>query len=64
MELQVCVHFCEHTDFLEGVRAVIIDKDNKPCWSPPKLEQITKANVERFFEPIVPAIVFPPARKC
>lgn len=36
-------------DFYEGVRAVIVDKDNKPVWSPAELSQVADAEVERYF---------------
>ena len=58
MEHQVCVHFSLHTDFPEGVRAVIFDKDNKPRWQPASLEQVTASKVEHFFTPIAPMIPF------
>jgi len=41
-------------DFYEGVRAVIIDKDNKPRWQPAKLAEISEAEVERHFAPLGP----------
>lgn len=37
-------------DLYEGVRAVVIDKDNKPRWSPASLGQVDAALVERHFQ--------------
>ncbi len=36
-------------DFYEGVRAVIVDKDNKPRWQPATLADVSAAEVERHF---------------
>jgi enoyl-CoA hydratase len=36
-------------DFYEGVRAVIVDKDNKPRWQPATLAEVSAAEVERHF---------------
>ena len=41
----------EH-DFIEGIRAAIVDKDRKPVWRPDKLEDVTAAIVDRHFETI------------
>ena len=38
-------------DFLEGVRAVIVDKDNRPRWSPPRIAEVDPAAIEAFFAP-------------
>jgi len=40
-----------YSDFLEGVRAVLVDKD-KPKWSHAKIEDVTAAEIERFFQPL------------
>jgi enoyl-CoA hydratase len=39
-------------DFYEGVRAVIVDKDNKPRWRPPTLADVGEAEVEHHFAPL------------
>ncbi|KQY96587.1 enoyl-CoA hydratase/isomerase family protein [Brevundimonas sp. Root1423] len=39
-------------DFQEGVRAVIVDKDNTPNWSPAELSGVTDAMVEALFAPL------------
>ncbi len=38
-------------DFLEGVRALIVDKDNTPRWNPPSLPEVSEAAVAAFFAP-------------
>ncbi|HEY0803036.1 MAG TPA: enoyl-CoA hydratase/isomerase family protein, partial [Steroidobacteraceae bacterium] len=37
-------------DFIEGVRAMIIDKDNAPAWRPQRIEEVTDAMVEAMFD--------------
>ncbi len=39
-------------DFQEGVRAVVIDKDNAPNWSPADLSGVTEADLEALFAPL------------
>jgi enoyl-CoA hydratase len=39
-------------DFYEGVRAVIIDKDNRPRWRPEGLADVGDVEVERYFAPL------------
>jgi enoyl-CoA hydratase len=46
-------------DFYEGIRAVIIDKDNRPQWRPATLAEVTTASVERHFAPLESELVLP-----
>jgi enoyl-CoA hydratase len=39
-------------DFSEGVRAVIVDKDNTAAWSPATLEGVSEAMVDAIFAPL------------
>lgn len=39
-------------DFLEGIRAMVIDKDRKPNWRPRSLEEVTPQMVEKMFAPL------------
>jgi enoyl-CoA hydratase/carnithine racemase len=39
----------ESGDVIEGVRARIIDKDNRPAWRIGRIEDVTRADVERMF---------------
>jgi enoyl-CoA hydratase/carnithine racemase len=39
-------------DFIEGIRATIVDKDRNPAWRPDRLEGVTKEIVDRHFRPV------------
>ncbi|MGJ9418958.1 enoyl-CoA hydratase/isomerase family protein [Massilia sp. CMS3.1] len=49
----------EHGEVLEGVRALVIDKDNAPQWNPPTLGEVTPEMVEHFFAPVWPEHAHP-----
>jgi enoyl-CoA hydratase len=46
-------------DFYEGVRAVIIDKDNAPRWQPPDLAGVEDGEVARHFAPLAVELKLP-----
>ncbi|MGE8327434.1 enoyl-CoA hydratase/isomerase family protein [Pseudomonas urmiensis] len=50
MELHLDRQWFEYGDLIEGVRALIIDKDKQPRWNPPSLKQLQQARVDQFFE--------------
>ncbi|MBQ1500128.1 MAG: enoyl-CoA hydratase/isomerase family protein [Sphingomonas sp.] len=48
-------------DFIEGVRALIVDKDNAPRWSPATLEGVSDAAVDAIFAPLPEGEAWTPA---
>ncbi|OYO31138.1 enoyl-CoA hydratase/isomerase family protein [Janthinobacterium sp. PC23-8] len=50
MELIVAVQCCAHTDFAEGVRALLIDKDNAPQWQPASLAELDDNDLNDYFD--------------
>ncbi len=42
----------EHGDFIEGIRAAIIDKDRAPKWRYPGIEDVPQVNVSRMLMPL------------
>jgi enoyl-CoA hydratase len=38
-------------EFVEGTRAMVIDKDRNPKWSPASLAAVTTTDIEAYFEP-------------
>lgn len=47
------------TDTMEGIRALVIDKDRSPKWNPPRLEDVRPEMVAGFFEQPWPAHAHP-----
>ncbi len=46
-------------DLYEGIRSVIIDKDQAPHWRPSTLEAVSEAEVERHFQPQADDLTLP-----
>ncbi|HWB52296.1 MAG TPA: enoyl-CoA hydratase/isomerase family protein [Stellaceae bacterium] len=49
LEYRLTQHVMAAHDFYEGVRAVLVDKDQKPQWRPPTLAAVDGAATERYF---------------
>lgn len=52
MEYRIGWRKVQSPDFIEGVRAVIIDKDHAPNWVPDRLEAVSDADVQIYFDPL------------
>lgn len=50
MELHLDSQWFDHGDIIEGVRALIVDKDKQPHWNPPTLAGLSQQRVDQFFE--------------
>jgi enoyl-CoA hydratase/carnithine racemase len=49
MELGMVEKWMVRGDIMEGIRALIIDKDNQPRWNPPALNEVTPERLAEFF---------------
>lgn len=52
MEYRILVRMLQGHEFLEGIRAVIVDKTNDPIWDPARLEDVTAEAVDAYFAPL------------
>jgi len=55
MEYRIGARVVQRHDFLEGVRAVIVEKDNAHKWDPPTLEGVSEAMLDAIFAPLASA---------
>jgi enoyl-CoA hydratase len=51
-EFRIVSRIAKGHDFYEGVRAAIIDKDNRPIWSPAEIEALKPAEIDPYFAPL------------
>jgi enoyl-CoA hydratase len=51
-EFRIVSRVIQGHDFYEGVRAVIVDKDNRPRWQPAALADVADAEIARHFAPL------------
>ena len=54
LEYRLAARMCSRHDFIEGVRAVIVDKDNAPQWRPSGLEEVSEEAIDALFAPATP----------
>ena len=50
LEYRASLGCCAHPDFAEGIRALLIDKDRSPRWTPEVLEHVTPEWIAEHFE--------------
>ena len=49
MELRMTRVITKHPDFIEGVRAALVDRDRNPKWSPVNLSDVDPATIDAVF---------------
>jgi enoyl-CoA hydratase len=52
MEYRIVCRVAEAHDFYEGVRAVLVDKDNTPRWRPADIDDVSSADIAGYFAPL------------
>jgi enoyl-CoA hydratase len=52
VEYRLCVRLFEDGEFPEGVRALIVDKDRRPQWSPARLADVSADLVASYLAPL------------
>jgi enoyl-CoA hydratase len=52
LEYRLVQRFLAGHDFREGIRALIIDKDNQPRWRPELLAEVSPVAVDAYFAPL------------
>jgi enoyl-CoA hydratase len=51
-EYAVATRVVQRHDFVEGVRALLVDRDNEPVWEPPTPEQVSEHLIDTIFAPM------------
>jgi enoyl-CoA hydratase/carnithine racemase len=51
-EYRLTSRFLQSHDFMEGIRALIVDKDQKPNWQLASLSEVTNEQINHYFAPL------------
>jgi enoyl-CoA hydratase len=60
-EFAVASHIVQRHDFIEGVRALIVDKDNNPRWEPATPQEVSDHLIDQIFAPLPDGEAWSPA---
>ncbi|HEY4198990.1 MAG TPA: 3-hydroxyisobutyryl-CoA hydrolase [Devosiaceae bacterium] len=52
LDLRFAHYMIAQPDFVEGVRAVLVDKDQKPRWQPARGAEVDRAAIEKLINPL------------
>lgn len=52
MEYRLSQRCMAAPDFREGIRALLVDKDNSPRWSPASVAEVSDEIIASYFDPI------------
>ncbi len=52
VEYRLCTRLYEDGEFIEGVRALLVDKDKSPKWQPPTIDAVTPEMINSYFAPL------------
>ena len=50
LDFRLALRMTKRADFVEGVRAIVIDKDQAPQWTPNSLEAVTETMLDAMFD--------------
>ena len=50
LDFHLALRMTKRADFAEGIRAIIIDKDQAPQWNPNSLEAVTETMLDAVFD--------------
>lgn len=59
LERTMVRHCFDYGETIEGIRALVVDKDMQPKWQPANLEDVSPAMINKFFEQVWPDYAHP-----